>query len=125
MTQTGTLFMAEDRQALSDRLASFLRQRYPLMGRDKLLARDIGCDPRAARNYFEGHWPNAAAFRGIVRQFGRDFLAAVFDPDIDEVHAALEAEVRRLETELEARKTALRCHQNTAPGVAPTEGRAP
>lgn len=121
MTQTGTLFMAESHQTLSERLSAFLRQRYPLMGRDKLLARDIGCDPRAARNYFEGHWPNAAAFRGIVRQFGRDFLAAVFDPDIDEVHAALEAEVRRLETELEARKTALRAVAGGADRVAQNE----
>lgn len=100
--------MAQDRQVLSERLAAFLGEQYDAPGRDKKLAQDLGVDPRSARNYFAGHWPSAHAFRAIVRKFGRDVLAAVFDPDIDETAARLRAEVAELEGRLERKKEALR-----------------
>ena len=89
-----------------DRLAIYLRVQYR---RDsaKLLAADIGCTVKAAENILNGHWPNSRHWAAIARRFGRDVLAAVFGPDIDQTAARLYAEEKTLEEQLE-RKRALR-----------------
>lgn len=124
MTVSGELFMAEDRHVLADRLSNFLARRYDLLGRNEALARDIYVGPRTARNYFSGYWPGAHAWRGIVRRFGSDVPAAVFEPDIDETSAALAAEIRAMEETLETRKARLRAMAGGQSRVASTSNGA-
>lgn len=99
MTYAGLQSMVLEHDDLRGRLAGFLRRQFPSDGA-KRLARTIDCDPRTAENILLGHWPNAQCWRGIARAFGRDVLAAVFEPDINPVLARLSAEERLLEEQL-------------------------
>lgn len=96
--------MDDDDQILLKRWAEYVRP-YP----EKVLARTIGCTERTAKHYRNGTaWPTARHWRLIVRAFGRDVLAAVFDPEIDETLARLRREERELEErlhEIRARRT--------------------
>jgi hypothetical protein len=85
---------------LSSRLAEFLRDQYPQGAREKQLARDIGCEPRTAKNILNNYWPSARHLRAIVRRFGQDVITAVFTPDIEPEAARLAKEVRDLEDKL-------------------------
>ena len=118
MTDGALLFMENDSRTLQGRLAQFLNSRYPPLGGADALARDIHVQSRTARNYLAGMWPGARAWRSIVRVWGRDVLAAVFDPEIDAVSAGLVSEIRALEAELEHRKAALRGVTGAEKGVA-------
>lgn len=123
MTQTMELFLGNDDRVLQGRLAGFLRRQYPVLGAPDLLARDIGCDARAARNYLAETWPGARQWRAIVRRWGRDVLTAVFDPEIDAARARLAAEIRIMEDDLAARRAALRALDGRSGGVAKAEDR--
>jgi len=84
---------------LSDLLGDFLRRRTTSA---KDLARVIDCDPRSADGYRAGrYFPQARHLRLIVRAYGRDVLAALFDNDIDAVAARLASEARDLEMRLD------------------------
>lgn len=83
---------------LSEMLGAFLRRRTSTA---KDLARLIDCDPRTAEGFRAGrYWPSARHWRLIARAFGRDVLAAVFEPEIDHVLARLTMEERQLEERL-------------------------
>lgn len=103
MPATGQLFMATDERILLQRLSEYV-QPYPA----KKLARWIGCTEKTAENFRRGvGWPNARHWRLIVQHFGRDVLAAVFEPEIDETLARLRREERELREklhEIEARR---------------------
>lgn len=97
MTCTGSNFMDDDDQILLRRWAEYVRP-YP----EKVLARTIGCTERTAKHYRNGtSWPTARHWRLIVRAFGRDVLAAVFDPEINDTLARLNRERRQLEERLD------------------------
>lgn len=102
MTQMEMQLMQEDCHVLQARLSRFLSDRFVGPCRDQNLARIVQSSPRTARNYFNDVWPGARAWRGIVREFGRDVIAAVFDPDIDPVLATLRAEETRLNAALQS-----------------------
>lgn len=90
-------FADEDDRILLRRLAEYMRP-YP----EKVLARTIECDERTAKHFRNGtSWPNARHWRLIVRAFGRDVLAAVFEPEINDTLARLDRERRQLEERLE------------------------
>lgn len=103
MAYDGTLFMDDDPRILLRRQAQYLEP-YPA----KKLARWIGCTEKTADAFRRGEsWPNARHWRLIVRHFGRDILAAIFDPEIDETLARLRREERELREklhEIEARR---------------------
>jgi hypothetical protein len=103
MAYDGQLFMADDERILLARLAEYVEP-YPA----KKLARWFGCTEKTAENFKRGTgWPNARHWRLIVRHFGRDVLAAVFEPEIDETLARLRREERELREklhEIEARR---------------------
>jgi hypothetical protein len=103
MAYDGQLFMADDPRILLRRLAEYVEP-YPA----KKLARWFGCTEKTAENFKRGAgWPNARHWRLIVRHFGRDILAAVFEPEIDETLARLRREERELRErlhEIEARR---------------------
>lgn len=103
MAFDGQLFMDDDPKILLQRLAEYVRP-YPA----KKLSRWIDCTEKTADAFRRGEsWPNARHWRLIVRHFGRDVLAAVFDPEIDETLARLRREERELREklhELEARR---------------------
>lgn len=103
MAYDGTLFMGDDPQILLRRLADYVEP-YPA----KKLARWIGCTEKTAEHFRRGvSWPNARHWRLIVQHFGRDILAAVFEPEIDETLARLRREERELRErlhEIEARR---------------------
>lgn len=105
MAYDGQLFMADDDRILLLRLADYMRP-YPA----KRLARWIGCTEKTAENFRKGTgWPNARHFKLILRHFGRDFLDAVCEPEIDQTLARLRREERELREklhELEARRLA-------------------
>lgn len=83
---------------LREFLGVFLRRKTQSA---KDLARLIDCEPRTAEGFRAGrYWPTARHWRLIVRAFGRDVLAAVFDPEIDHVLARLTMEERQLEERL-------------------------
>lgn len=92
---------------LSQVLGTFLRGRTDSA---KELARLIDCDPRTAEGFRAGrYWPSARHWRLIARAFGRDVMAAVFEPEIDGVLARLTQEERQLEerlNEIRARRRA-------------------
>jgi hypothetical protein len=100
--------MAEDRHPLSDRLRDFLVNRYRGPGAEKRLAQDINCDPRTARNHLLGHWPNPRHLSAMIRRFGRDFNALVFDAELDDIATRIELAIREREGELEDLKAQLR-----------------
>ena len=103
MSFAGDLFMDDDPKILLDRLAEYVSP-YPA----KKLARWIGCTEKTAEHFRHGtSWPNARHWRLIVQHFGRDVLAAVFEPEIDETLARLRREERELREklhEIEARR---------------------
>lgn len=100
MPLTGANCVDVEDHILSSRLAEFLRDQYPQGGREKLLARDIGCEPRTAKNILNNYWPCARHLRAIVQRFGQDVITAVFTPDIEPEAARLAQEVRALEDQL-------------------------
>jgi hypothetical protein len=75
MTYGGELFMRDDPQVLSRRLAAFVR---PIPA--KVLAEKIGCTERTAENIRRGHWPIARHWLALVRTFGRDLTESFFTP---------------------------------------------
>lgn len=90
-------FMDDDDQILLRRWAEYVRP-YP----EKVLARTIGCDTRTAKHYRNGtSWPTARHWRLIVQAFGRDVLAAVFEPEINDTLARLNREAAQLEERLD------------------------
>jgi hypothetical protein len=103
MAYDGTFFMDDDPRILLKRVGSYLEP-YPA----KKLSRWIGCTEKTADAFRRGEsWPNAKHWRLIVQHFGRDILAAVFEPEIDETLARLRREERELREklhELEARR---------------------
>lgn len=115
MTLASEHFMGLEHNDLRERLAAFLRRKFPTDGA-KRLARAIDCDPRTAESILLGHWPNASCWRGIARAFGRDVLAAVFEPDINPVLARLTAEERQLEERLNDIKARRRAAQGADDG---------
>lgn len=118
MTYAAEQFIVDEHNDLRLRLSTFLRQRFPADGA-KRLAREIDCDPRTAESILLGHWPNAQNWRGIARAFGRDVLAAVFEPDINPVLARLTAEERQLEerlNEIRARRQQVQGADESDPG---------
>lgn len=106
MTYGSDLFMRDDPQILSKRLAAFVA-RFPA----KVLAEKVGCTERTAENIRRGHWPIARHWAGLVRTFGRDLTESVFHPDA--AAARLTEEVAALEQELATKVAALRV---VAPG---------
>jgi len=108
MAYDGTLFMGDDPKILLKRLADYVEP-YPA----KKLARWIGCTEKTADHFRKGtSWPNARHWRLIVQHFGRDVLAAVFEPEIDETLARLRREERELREklhEIEARRRKAAC----------------
>lgn len=96
-------FMDDDPRILLKRLADYVEP-YPA----KKLSRWIGCTEKTADAFRRGEsWPNARHWRLIVQHFGRDILASVFEPEIDETLARLRREERELREklhEIEARR---------------------
>lgn len=105
MAFDGALFVDDDPRILLTRLAEYV-QPYPA----KKLSRWIGCTEKTADAFRRGEsWPNARHWRLIVQHFGRDVLAAVFEPEIDQTLARLRREERELREklhEIEARRRA-------------------
>jgi hypothetical protein len=103
MAYDAGFFMDDDPRILLQRLADYV-QPYPA----KKLSRWIGCTEKTADAFRRGEsWPNARHWRLIVQHFGRDILAAVFEPEIDETLARLRREERELRErlhELQARR---------------------
>lgn len=96
MAYDGTIFMDDDPKILLRRLADYVEP-YPA----KRLARWCGCTEKTADAFRRGEsWPNARHWRLIVQHFGRDILAAVFEPEIDETLARLRREERELREKL-------------------------
>lgn len=112
MTYGSDLFMRDDPQVLSRRLAAFVR---PIPA--KVLADRIGCTERTAENIRRGHWPIARHWLALVRAFGRDLTECVFHPDA--AAERLAQEVAELEAKLEDRRTALRVAAKETRSFAP------
>jgi hypothetical protein len=108
MTYAERTFMGDGPTILLERFAAYVRP-YPA----KKLAEWFGCTEKTAENFRAGvSWPNARHWRLIVRTFGRDILAALYDPEIDNTLARL----RREERELEERLHELRARRRSAAG---------
>lgn len=107
MTYGSDLFMRDDPQVLTRRLAAFVR---PIPA--KVLAAKIGCTERTAENIRRGHWPVARHWLALVRTFGRDLTECVFHPDAAE--ARLAEEVAELEAKLAERRATLGVVAKTA-----------
>lgn len=116
MSLTGDLFMRDDPQLLSRRLAAFVR---PIPA--KVLAERIGSTERTAENIKRGHWPIARHWAALVRSFGRDLTECVFHPDA--AYARLTEEVADLEAKLAERRAALRVVEKEARSFAPGASR--
>lgn len=102
------LIVDADDHILLSRFAEYVRP-YP----EKVLARTIGCTERTAKHFRNGtSWPTARHWRLIVRAFGRDVIAAVFDPEINDTLARL----RREEAQLEERLDEIRRRRRSAAG---------
>lgn len=83
-------------QTLLDRFAEYVRP-YPA----KVLAQAIKCDERTAKHFRAGtSWPTHRHWREIIRAFGRDVIAAVFEPEINDTLARLDREAVQLEERL-------------------------
>lgn len=96
MAYDAELFMEDDPRILLRRFADYVEP-YPA----KKLAKWFGCTEKTADNFRRGlGWPNARHWRLIVQHFGRDVLAAVFEPEIDETLARLRREERELRERL-------------------------
>jgi hypothetical protein len=109
MSLAGMNYMDDDDQILLKRWAEYVRP-FP----EKVLARTIGCTERTAKHYRNGtSWPTARHWRLIVRAFGRDVLAAVFDPEINDTLARLNRE----QAQLEARLDEIRARRRQATGL--------
>src|SRR5262245_22636059 len=101
-------FMDADDHILLRRFAAYVRP-YP----EKVLAQTIGCTERTAKHFRNGtSWPTARHWRLIVRAFGRDVIACVFEPEINDTLARL----RREEAQLEARLDDIRRRRRSAAG---------
>jgi hypothetical protein len=101
MTGQTMTIQREDPLILSERLAKYF-QPYPA----KVLARTIDCTESTAENFrLARSWPSARHWRLIVQAFGRDVLAAVFDPEINDTLARLHREERQLQERLDEIKT--------------------
>lgn len=108
MTCTGAQSLDRSDHILLERFAAYVRP-YP----EKVLARTIGCDERTAKHFRNGtSWPTARHWKLIVRAFGRDVIAAVFDPEINDTLARL----RREEAQLEERLNEVRQRRRSAAG---------
>jgi hypothetical protein len=109
-----------------ERLKRFLRQQYRGAHQAKALAQDISCTPKAAENILDGHWPNDLHLGAIIRRFGRDVWAAVFEPEIEPVLARLTEEERQLEEALDEvrrrRRQAAGREEGPPHALATTEG---
>jgi len=107
----------DDPLILSERLAEYFRP-YPA----KVLARTIDCTESTAENFrLARSWPSARHWRLIVQAFGRDVIACVFEPEINDTVARLEREAAQLEERLhEVRKRA----RQAAGGLVGPEERA-
>jgi hypothetical protein len=103
MTDWSATFVDDNPRILLERLAEYVEP-YPA----KKLSRWFGCTEKTADAFRRGEsWPNARHWRLIVRHFGRDILAAVFEPEINETVARLRREERELREklhEIEARR---------------------
>jgi hypothetical protein len=89
--------MDGDDHILLKRFAEYVRP-YP----EKVLARTIGCTERTAKHFRNGtSWPTARHWRLIVQAFGRDVLACVFEPEINDTLARIDREQRQLEERLD------------------------
>src|SRR4051812_17866947 len=96
MSEWAMHFSDDDDRILLTRFAEYVRP-YP----EKVLARTIGCDTRTAKGFRNGEsWPNARHWRLIVQAFGRDVIACVFEPEINDVVARLAREERQLQERL-------------------------
>jgi hypothetical protein len=96
MAYDGALILDSDPQILLERFADYVKP-YPA----KKLSNWIGCTEKTAEHFRHGvSWPNARHWKLIVRHFGRDILAAVFEPEIDETLARLRREERDLREKL-------------------------
>lgn len=95
-----SLDKGEDRPR--ERMKAYLRGRYSGPAAMKRLAVDIDASTKIAENLLNGQWPSDLHFAAIVRRFGRDVLAAVFEPEIEPVLARLREEERILGKELQA-----------------------
>jgi hypothetical protein len=97
MTDISMRFTDDDDHILLQRFADYVRP-YP----EKVLARTIGCTERTAKHFRNAtSWPTARHWRLIVRAFGRDVLAAVFEPELNDTLARLNRERRQLEERLD------------------------
>lgn len=97
MAYDGAIFVDADDQILLRRFAEYVRP-YP----EKVLARTIGCTERTAKHFRNGtSWPTARHWKLIVKAFGRDVLACVFEPEINDTLARLTREQRQLEERLD------------------------
>lgn len=97
MTGQTMTIQRNDPLILSERLAEYFRP-YPA----KVLARTIDCTESTAENFrLARTWPSARHWKLIVQAFGRDVLAAVFDPEINDTLARLNREQRQLEERLD------------------------
>lgn len=86
----------DDPLILSERLAEYFRP-YPA----KVLARTINCTESTAENFrLARTWPSARHWRLIVQAFGRDVIACVFEPEINDTLSRLQREARQLEERL-------------------------
>lgn len=105
MTDLSMTIQRDDPLILSERLAEYFRP-YPA----KVLARTIDCTESTAENFrLARTWPSARHWKLIVQAFGRDVLAAVFEPEITSTVARLEREALQLEkrhAEIHARRGA-------------------
>lgn len=88
-----------------DRLQGYLNDQLDGPNKVKRLAAIADCTPKTAANILAGHWPSDLHFSAIVRQFGRDLLNAVFEPDIDATLARLRAEEAKLDQAFQAARS--------------------
>lgn len=97
MSLAGATFMEDDPQILLKRFSEYVKP-YPA----KTLAELAGCTDKTAEHFRNGtSWPTARHWKLIVRAFGRDVLAAVFDPEINDTLARLNREQAQLERRLD------------------------
>jgi hypothetical protein len=97
MTATGHTIMRDDPQILQARFSKYVRD-YPA----KVLAATINCSERTAENFRRGtSWPTARHWKMIVQAFGRDVIACVFEPEINDTLARLNREQAQLEARLD------------------------
>lgn len=108
MAYDAETFMGDDPQILLKRFAEYVKP-FPI----KTLAELAGCTDKTAEHFRNGtSWPTARHWRLIVRAFGRDVLAAVFDPEINDTLARLNRE----QAQLEARLDDIRSRRRAATG---------